>query len=198
MNRGTLRTIGAILAGIVITTAMAAQLPAKDIVLGRKLFMLLKPEVTAELKITKDQSAKIQKATGGAATTEGGKVRVKMGPGTDFGKMESECFAVLTSGQRVRLDEIWIQRNGALAVCDATLASKCGVTKDQIKKIEAIIDNTMHDMMEGAREGNQIRLTSDSTNSARKAGIKQAIKVLTADQLKKLDALKGAPFKFND
>src|SRR5690348_16732578 len=85
-----------------------------------KQFLLLNPKVQTELKLTDAQKQTIQKAVNDVVSSDGeGRIRIQMGPGTDIDGIVQDLKKAITGAQEKRLTEIWIQRDGAMALTDA-------------------------------------------------------------------------------
>lgn len=106
---------------------------------------------------------------------------------------------LLTPAQAQRFREIRLQRAGALALADATLAAELKLTADQRKAVRAIAAD---------REEQAKAVTADSTRTNREVAVKldeltkaagaKVLKALTDAQRKQWEEMIGKPFRWPD
>lgn len=169
--------------------------PAKDMVLGKKLFIAFGKKVRDELKITDAQFKKMEAAFEGTLQVEGDRVMVTVSGGEDLGAMEKQAMKVLDEEQKKRLNECWIQMMGALAVADEGVGQAVRLTKEQSKSVDAIIEETakqIHDLfMSGHDES-----TPKQLRALRAKGSEKVLALLDDEQKANFEKLKGKPFKW--
>jgi hypothetical protein len=170
---------------------------------GRTILTLsIFDEVQAELKTSKDQNAKLDALLD------------KLGPevqdaiqasGGDFAeifkavekinaKYDDECAKVLTADQNARVEQLFIQFNGAGAIVNPSISKDLAITDDQKTKIKAIQDDQRKKMMEqfqsgGPPDADTMKKLQDDQNA-------QLLKVLSDDQRTKFKTMEGAKFEF--
>lgn len=175
--------------------SLAQEMPsAKQILLGIRGVMLLQKEWIEELKISPDQLKKINAAYEDCVTVDGDRIVIQMTPDMDMEKMDKDAWKVLDDAQRARATELWIQHHSFFALGDAEIAKKLEVTADQSKKIDKIFEDTkdeLLDLMMSDQSEDSIKKSEDLRN----AGAKKIEAVLTVEQVRKFEAMKGKPFK---
>lgn len=168
--------------------------PPREMLLGRKVFFVFRPEIKAELKLTSDQEKKILDAFEGSLQVDGDRIMLTLTPEADLDGMEKEAAKALSEDQRKRLDEAWIQELEGLALADEAVAKKLALTSDQKKSVEKVVAETAERLQElfmaGHDEG-----TQKEAAALRKEGGKKMLALLTADQSKVYEGLKGKPLK---
>ncbi len=173
---------------------------------GGDAFLLQRPDVQTDLKLTADQKSKLEQLQA--------KMREAMesmrGQGGDreammqrMGEMRRESDAqikqILTADQQARLREIGIQLAGNRAVFRAEVQEALGLTPAQREELRA-----MQEAMQEEMRANMERVQNQEIDreEARALGEKAQAKMndqiaamLTADQKSKLKTMGGAPFK---
>ena len=176
----------------------AAQGPSpKEILLGRKIFMALTPQVKEELKVTSDQTSKLLTVFGDTVQVDGDKIMIQMTPDTDLGQIEKDAMAVFTADQRKRLDQLWVQRAGGLVLLDDEMAKSLKLTDDQKKSVEKLGNETADKMMELFSAGHDEATVKQSRDLRKEAGKKMEA-LLTEEQKKTFEGLKGTLVKWKD
>jgi hypothetical protein len=154
------------------------------------------PEVQKALKLSKDQKKKVREINDKFRDDFRSMLQQGGGPG-GIEKLSKEASAqlaeTLDDDQEKRLRGITIQILGASAVTvDAELAKELNVTEEQKAKLEKIQHSNMQAMADAFQSGD---VSSGDRRKKfeemRKAGQKKLLDVLTSEQQKKLDALKG-------
>jgi hypothetical protein len=109
---------------------------------------------------------------------------------------------LLTKPQSKRLDEIALQLMGVRALSDAEVVKKLKLTSDQKKGVEDAFkaaDDDRRKMFEEMRAGgggrDGLEAMREKFDEARKKGDAKVLAVLTADQKKQFDEMKGKPFE---
>ena len=115
---------------------------------------------------------------------------------------EKGLTELLTKPQSKRLDEIALQLMGVRALSDTEVVKKLKLTSDQKKGVEDAFkaaDDDRRKMFEEIRSGgggrNGFEAMREKFDEARKKGDAKVIAVLTADQKKQFDEMKGKPFE---
>jgi len=190
----TLKCMLTLVTALVLSIAGHAQfqMDSKRVLLGSKIFSAFSPVVRKELKITDAQYKKLQDAFEGQVEAEGERVMVRITSDTPMEDMTAAAMKVLDTEQVKRLNEIWLQNIGAAAILDPAIAKELGVTADQRQKSEALADKIADELMSLMQDGPN----PDSMKKAqavRKEAGKKFEALLTAEQLKKLEVMKGKP-----
>lgn len=169
----------------------------------------LRADVSKELKITDEQKTKIIAARSGMGekmrevfTNAGGdRDAMQKGMADIMAASEKEVNAVLTDAQKVRLKELWIQRQGNNAIQNEGVQKDLGLTDEQKAKIKDLNDKSMEAMtalfekmrnQEIEREQMQEAMAKNQEVMKTELG-----KILTVDQVAKLKAMGGAAFTFD-
>lgn len=183
---------------LVLSVFAAAQSPsAKEVMLGRKVFVVLTPPVKEELKLTADQEKKLLSVFEGVLQVEGEKIMVTMTPDTDLDKLEKDAFAVLQDAQRLRLNEIWLQRLGGLALADEETAKKLGLTEGQKKSALEILEKGSEQILD-LMHGGPSEDSHKQAQKLRKEVGKKMEALLDDKQKATFETLKGKAFKTKD
>jgi hypothetical protein len=167
--------------------------PPRDLMLVKRVFFALRPNVATELKVTADERSRIVDAFGGALEVEGNSIRLTLTGGQDLAEMEQNAIKVLDAAQRKRLEEVWIQRLNGLAIADDAVAKKLDLTPDQKRQADKLVEeggNAASDLMSGGG-GPEVTKKFDEIRSTYG---KRVLALLTAEQLKIYENLKGKPF----
>jgi hypothetical protein len=191
-----LRNFGLLVIAVTAVLSLATQASAQRIFgMMSRQFMLLNPKVQAELNLTEAQKQAIKRAAGDAVSTDDqGRTRIQLTSGMNLDSMKQDLRKAITSEQDKRLIEIWIQKDGALTLSDAEVAKSVGLSSDQKKKVEAIIDGMGEDIRELAMS-NGGQVNHNQAKGVKDKAQKSLEGVLTTDQKKKFEAMKGKPFK---
>ena len=176
----------------------SAQGPSpKEVMLGRKVFIALTPDVKKELKITSDQDKKLATVFEGVLQMEGEKIMVTMTPDTDLDKLEKDALAVLEETQRARLTEIWLQRLGGLALADEEIAKQLSLTETQKKSAAELLAKGSDQIMELMHSGPSEDAHKQAQTARKEVGKKMEA-LLDDKQKLAFEVLKGKPFKTKD
>ncbi|MEQ1934113.1 MAG: hypothetical protein ABL962_09570, partial [Fimbriimonadaceae bacterium] len=169
----------------------------------------LRADVAKELKITDDQKTKIIAARAGMGekirevfTSAGGdREAMQKGMADVMTASEKEVNAVLTETQKVRLKELWIQRQGSNAIQNEGVQKDLGFTDAQKAKIKELNDKSMEAMtalFEKMRNQEIEREQMQEAMAKNQEVMKTELaKILTADQAAKLKAMGGVAFTFD-
>lgn len=181
------------------------------------VMLLGREDVQAELKLDDDQKGKLDAQRAGArdkfrqaftemrSAGEGGEdaqktIQTKMM--ALFEDMAKDALAILTEPQKKRLQELYVQSSGPLAVTQPDLAKEIGLTEAQKAKIDDL------ERMQGEatqnlwEQVNNQEIDRDEAMERMQKNSKimetEVGKVLTPAQRDKLKVLGGAPFEFKD
>lgn len=168
--------------------------PPKEMLLGQRVFTAFRKDVRTELKITDSQFQRMQDAFDGAVQVDGDSIRVQLTGDKDLPEMSKDCMKVLDEGQRKRLDEIWLQRVGAVGVLDEKVGKEVGVTKEQLSKIDAIAEKAGSELLDLMMSGSHDESDMKKAAKIREDASKSVEVLLTKEQKEKLESLKGKPF----
>lgn len=179
-----------------VASALAQpHLPSKHMVLGPKIFIVFRPDVKAELKVTEEQSKTILDAFEGSLQVEGSKIMITMDGSQDLDAMAKSALKILGEEQRKRLEELWVQQLGAIAVADDDIGKTLKLNDEQKKKISALVDDTADELTELFMAGPDDS-TAKKAKGIRERASQKALALLDGDQKKAFEAMKGKPFKF--
>jgi hypothetical protein len=158
-----------------------------------RIFVALRPMVRTELKMDDAEKQKIIDAFEGALEVEGDMIRLSLSGGTDLHELEDRAEKVLTPDQKVRLEEVWIQSLDGAAVADDAVAKKLGLTDDQKKQADALADRGGQEILDLFSDGPPAEGGKDKMTAIRIKFGKQIEALLTDDQKKAYEQLKGKP-----
>ncbi|QYK56494.1 MAG: hypothetical protein KF733_03215 [Fimbriimonadaceae bacterium] len=178
---------------------------------GGSTFLLQRPDVQADLKLTSDQKSKLDALQAKMRDAMQG-MRGNAGQGGDrqammqeFAKMRQEndkaVKEILTPQQAKRLDELDIQIAGNGVLVRPEIQEKLGLSDDQKKQIADLqqrMFDTMRETMDRVQNQEIDREEAQAeTQNLRKKNEEAMGAVLTAEQKAKLKELGGAPFKMD-
>ncbi len=114
---------------------------------------------------------------------------------------KAKLAEILLPNQLKRLTEIFIQTNGAGALQDEEIAKELGISDTQKAKLAEVRDANaaatgalMREMFQGGGGGGDRDANRAKMEELRKAGDAKLLAVLSADQQKKFEEMKGKPF----
>lgn len=168
--------------------------PAKQLVLGNMVFYAVAPDIRAEIKLTESQLKKIVDAFQGSLTIDGDRIMVMMDPSLDMEDCSKQAMKVLDDAQRKRLEEIWIQELGAISIVEESIAKSLKLDDKQKKAANSILEETAKEMMELFMAGHDAD-TNKKAKALRGKASEQAKSLLTEEQAKAFEAMKGKEFK---
>jgi eukaryotic-like serine/threonine-protein kinase len=168
-----------------------------------RLFLLGRPGVQQELKLTSDQVQKLEPVVD---------FRQPMCPGDSPAEAEKMLRVVLQHDQSDRLKQIVYQSRGPHALLDPEAANALGLTEDQKKEIHHRLEQSMRAGWRrgpgpgprgfgGPRRGGPgrgeppPRVDRKQVNEQVKQVNEQVLRVLTPEQQKQWQAMLGKPFK---
>ncbi len=166
------------------------------------LMLVRQPSVIEELKLTEDQVQQIQDAANGQG---GGNRQPNNNDGTTrtarMGRAHQEAFlaGVLNAEQNKRLNQIILQRQEGLALNNAKTAEALGLTEEQRKSVDAIVEKYASQQQAQFRNGfggggGGGRGGRNQGNDARAATIKELLGLLTPEQQSRWTVMLGEPF----
>jgi len=161
--------------------------------LSKQVFILFTPKVKSEINLTPSQLTKIQDAFGDCLQVEGDRISIRLTGGQDLSEMESQAMKVLEAPQRKRLEEIWIQRLGGIALADDAIAKKVGLNANQKQEADRLVEQGGNEIAEMAPDGHSPETLKKMTDIRTKVG-KKIEALLTEEQKKIFEELKGKPF----
>jgi len=113
-------------------------------------------------------------------------------------ELQKKVNEVLLPHQQKRLKQIQLQLQGDRALNNPEVAKELGLTDEQQRKLEEVREKTQQQMREafGQRgEGGDRGANRERLAELREQTQRQVNEVLTADQKKKLEEMKGEPFE---
>lgn len=167
---------------------------AKDIMLGRRCLLVAVPSISKELKLTESQLKKYIDIFDGTLKIDGERVTLTPNADTDLDAMEKETLALLDAGQQERLTQIWIQRSGPLAITDDEISKKLELSAVQKNEVDALL-------VEGAKKVQEVFASERDADTPKKAQelrnetARKVLRVLTEQQRRDFDAMRGKPFR---
>jgi Spy/CpxP family protein refolding chaperone len=153
-------------------------------------------KVQTELKLSDEQKSKLEKVNK-EVSEERSKLR-ESGTRPDPEKMEkmreanqAKVNEVLDAGQQKRLMGIYIQVAGPRALGDPAVAKELKITDEQKTKLREALGSMRPARDGGGARGGSREEAQAKMEKARDEANKKVMEVLTADQQKKLESLKG-------
>src|SRR5262245_26717840 len=114
---------------------------------------------------------------------------------------KAKLAEILLPNQLKRLNEIFVQVNGVAALQDEEIAKELGISDAQKAKLTEVraanqeaIGAMMRELFQGGGGGGDRDANRAKIDEARKAGDAKVLAVLTADQQKKFEVMKGKAF----
>ena len=171
------------------------------------------PKVQAELKLNDAQKklatdllAKQREASADRTLTAGavGGFRLGKGGGVDFpavaalqaeiakmnAEADAEFIAKLDEPQKSRMNGLIAQSDGAVALLDAVIAKTIQLGEEQVAKLKSVNDaNRLAQMSQEERQATMTKLTEK--------GNATLLAIMSEEQKKKFDSLKGAELKMD-
>jgi Spy/CpxP family protein refolding chaperone len=165
-------------------------------------FMLLTDEaVQKELKLTPEQIKKVKEETQDLFQPgPDGQQRLMIGPDTDLEEVDQRIEKLLKPEQVTRWNELHLQRIGFRSLTLPRVAKELKITNEQQTKIENLLEDFQQKLMERVQaqqaEGGVVRGTPEMVADLEKEMGTSMAKVLTEEQKKKWEVMKGAKFTF--
>ena len=177
--------------------------------------MINRQDVQKDIKLTTDQKMKIDKIMAEATQERQDMMQELRGSGGGGGrpdmsairskfekmqkKYDDKILAVLDDKQKTRIEQIKLQLSGARILMDSKFQKKLGLKVAQKKKIEELKQaqqDAMQEIFQKMRnqeiERDEVRSLMEKNNKIMDA---ELLKILTAEQKKKFDGMKGPEFK---
>ena len=154
---------------------------------AHSLVLLRKKEVQDELKLDRDQRAKLDEIAGRRQTVADPKKRQEKN--AQLGKAAEK---ILSSAQFTRFKEISLQAYGISAVTDPIVTKTLGITGDQLKGLQAIQSGF----------GEQLKTLPTREREKRfwqlqEEALEKVMTLLTPAQRERFEKMRGKPFKFD-
>ncbi len=109
-------------------------------------------------------------------------------------ELREKLDEVLLPEQLERLEEISLQTRGTMALMDPEIAAKLNITEEQKAKFEEIRNKSGERMREVFGSGDRDKMREEMAK-VRKESDDASLAVLTAEQRKQFDEMKGEPFE---
>ncbi|MBS1723882.1 MAG: hypothetical protein JSS66_13120 [Armatimonadetes bacterium] len=163
--------------------------------LNGKIVLLAMLEVKKELKLTKQQEDQIREI----------QQKAQKDP-TGFGMpdmhymlkpIDVKVVEVLDEGQRARLQELWLQDNGPLAISEPSVAATLELdeaTTGKVKEIGKEFDRASMDLLMAVQRTH--KMDKPAMEKLQKDTNDKILALLSEGQLKKWQEMLGKPFKF--
>lgn len=194
-NLRTMKRLFVFFALAILAVSASAQIPGGN---TSRMMLAIAPDSSKELKITKDQNRKIQDALKEMQKgMQGGGVPSGFDMMNPMAGMDAKIDEILTDIQKVRMEELFVQKNGGMSLTDAKVAAALVLTEEQTVQIKALSDDARTAVMEMAMK---VRSNSDMKKMKEKQkefGDKM-LQLCTTEQLAKFETMKGKPFKFKE
>lgn len=176
---------------------------------GGGAFLLTNKGVQEELKLTSEQTEKVQKFAQAAqekAQSEFGKLRElpdeerreKMQALTKSmtADLNKELKETLKPEQVKRFQQIALQQRGAQAFADEEIQTKLSFTAEQKQKVKDVLDNSNKEMQAIRESANgDFQAAMPKFQALRKETIEKSTALLTDDQKKTWKEMTGEPFE---
>lgn len=176
--------------------ALAQFLSAKQMLLGQRVLFALQPAFRKELKISESQVQKITDCFEGSVTVEGDRIMLTLHGGEeDLDRMQAAALKMLDENQRKRLNEIWLQQVGGMALADDATAKALGLSDKQKADAEKMLQATADEMQDVFMSGGHDPDTQKAAQAVTKRGGDRMLGLLTEDQKKAFEKMKGEPIK---
>lgn len=175
---------------------VSQEMKAKEMLVSKKIFLALQEDVKTELKVSDDQLQKIKDVFGDALRIEDNKVMIMVTDGQDINKMAEEAIKPLNPEQTKRLKEIWVQSLNGVALADEEVAKEIKLTDDQNKSIDKLVESAAQELHSLFSGGNVDDAAIKKAKQIRADVGKKMVELLTEDQKKQYEAMKGKEFKF--
>jgi len=152
------------------------------------------PEAKKELKLTKDQEKKMQEAVKElGASANGGSLPSGFDLMNPMSALDPKIEEILDETQKKRMEEMFLWVNGGFALLDAKVAIALELTDEQkaaAKELDSVRRKAMMEQMRAGMSGYKAM-----KKDAEECGVK-LLALLTPEQAKKFEELKGKQFKF--
>jgi hypothetical protein len=177
-----------------VAVSSSQEMSARQIMLGQRTIFALGPDNRAELKLTKEQIQKITDSYQGTVHVEEHQISLMIDGDADLDAMDQAAMKVLDEGQRKRLNEIYIQELGGVVLADAQISKDLNLSDEQKKSLNALLEAAATDLMNLYMPGHDDTAHKEA-EALRKSAGKKMEAVLTKEQMKAFEKMKGEPFK---
>ncbi|HVL39351.1 MAG TPA: hypothetical protein VM328_08185 [Fimbriimonadaceae bacterium] len=161
-----------------------------------RFLLVMSPDVKKEIKLTKEQNKKIEEAMK-KMEQDAREGRMALDLSDPMAGISIDLEPILDDAQKTRLDELFVQVNGGVALTDAKVGAKLELREEQKASLKELKAELLQMTMEALPK---IRSTAGvkELEKAQNAIKSKMIDLLDADQKAKFEALKGKPFKFRN
>jgi hypothetical protein len=164
-------------------------------------------EVQKEIEMSPGQIDSVAKASKTLSSELKDEIREALITGTDFDEFkdgylerDGKLLRELTDKQQMRLRQLHLQRQGMSFWIDAKVQQALAITAEQNKEIVEIRSTLQSKAQKMAASGELFRDGPDKAmeklEPLNKEGEASVLRLLTEDQKKKIDQLRGKPFEF--
>jgi hypothetical protein len=164
-------------------------------------------EVQKELEMSQGQIDSLAKASKTLSGELKDEMREALITGTDFDEFkdgflerDEKLLRELTDKQQIRLRQLHLQRQGMGFWIDAKVQQALAITPEQNKEIVAIRSTLQSQAQKMASSGELFRDGPDKAmeklEPLNKEGESKVLQLLTDEQKKKIEQLRGKPFEF--
>jgi hypothetical protein len=173
---------------VVSVTAFAQDFPRKAAAIPR-FALLVNPSVKRELAITTVQEKMLEEIMEPLRVGQG----LRLAADTDIDAFDKKINKVLTDAQLERLQQIWLQRVGTLAILTESVAKQLNVTADQNRQLDRIFFEMTEEIKNGLvpTDGTTAR---SAGMAARESARKKISAILTNEQQEKWQSMLGKKF----
>lgn len=161
-----------------------------------KIVILMLSEVKEELKLTKQQDKAVQASLKSQQEGRGSMPISGFGGQGIMGALDSDLPSILTPEQLTRLNELWIQHEGAVVLGTEEIAKALKLTEDQRGKIENLVEQFRDTQMEMMRGGIGSQGDMNKLKTLQAESEKKILAVLIEAQVKMFGEMQGKTFKF--
>jgi Spy/CpxP family protein refolding chaperone len=164
-----------------------------------RFMLVMMPDAKKELKITKEQDKQIQQVMKEAndAARSG-----QMPAGFDFmnpmGHLDPKLASILTPEQAARLEELFVQANGGFSLLDSKVSTALGLSDEVNGQIKELNSEAAAEQMRTLQGGMRSKADADKLKKVRADYGAKMLALLSPEQAKKFETMKGKPFKFKD
>jgi hypothetical protein len=176
---------------------------------GSSSFLLMMPDVQKEIGLSASQKEQITKVLqsgmmgpGGGTPPKGGQASPPRMDTGDFQQriadMQKKLDTILKPAQKARLNEIFLQLQGPMALQQEDIAGKVGLSAKQKAAIRTIAEKARPNFSrpsQGAPKPADLEKLRKDMETKREAANKAIVATLTAGQKAKWAKMQGKPFK---
>lgn len=179
------------------TAQVQSQMPGINLGFTKpKITILMFPEVKEELKLTKPQDQAVQASLKSKEGSLGSMSISGFGGQGIMGALDSDLPTILTPEQLTRLNELWIQHEGAVVLETDEIAKALNLIEEQRGKIGNLVKEFRHTQLQLMQGGMGSQSAFDKIKTLQAESDKKILAVLTEAQLKLFGEMQGKTFKF--